>query len=263
MKIRVLGCYGGELHEGMAHDHSASRNTCGFLINDTLMVDAGTISASLSLSDLVKLRHVLLSHIHLDHVKGLPFLADNLFGMISEPIQILATQPVLDSLHAHVFNDHVWPDFTKLPSTKDPTFTLVPLKADVPHPVGDFMVTSVEVNHIVPAVGFLISQGGSSILYSGDTGETEKIWEVAANTPSLKAVFIETSFPDHQKDLALVSGHLTPRLLAQEFRKIGKPTIPLYIYHMKPRYLNEIKEDFRKLKMHHVTLLEDGAVLTI
>ena len=263
MQIKALGCYGAELASTDASGIKTVYNTSGFLVNRSVIIDAGTISSSLSIEELTELRHVLLSHIHFDHIKGLPFLADTVQGRISTPIQIHSIEEVLAGLHKHVLNDIVWPDFTRLPDPVRPTFRLMDLKEEVRRPVDGLEIIPVRVNHVIPTVGFILSDEDGAVLYSGDTHETRRIWEVASKVTRLKAAIIETSFPNDMHELAVQSGHLTPRLLAREFAKIGRPDIPLYVYHMKPQYMDRMTAEIRALKIPNVVLLKDGLTFNV
>jgi len=260
VKIRVLGCHGSDQlvkRNGKVHQC----RTCGFLINRTVMIDAGTIGAALQLEEQKKIRHVLLSHLHFDHVQGLPTLADNLVDDalgVAEPVVLTSTAPVLDGLRAHLFNNEVYPDFLSLPDPKHPAFVCRPLEVGKESEVSTLHVRAIRVNHLVPTVGFLIREGASTVLYSGDTYETEEIWKVAAKEPTLKAAFIETSFPNKMLELAKISKHLTPALFAQEFKKLGRPDLPVYIYHVKPRFRQEIIRELEQLKVRNLTVLEEG-----
>ncbi len=225
------------------------------------MIDAGTIGAALQLEEQKKIRHVLLSHLHFDHVQGLPTLADNLVDDalgVAEPVVLTSTAPVLDGLRAHLFNNEVYPDFLSLPDPKHPAFVCRPLEVGKESEVSTLHVRAIRVNHLVPTVGFLIREGASTVLYSGDTYETEEIWKVAAKEPTLKAAFIETSFPNKMLELAKISKHLTPALFAQEFKKLGRPDLPVYIYHVKPRFRQEIIRELEQLKVRNLTVLEEG-----
>ena len=262
MKIRVLGCHGSDqLLDGGPSAQQC--RTCGFLVNETVMVDAGAVGAALRLEEQQRIRHVLLSHLHFDHVKGLPTLADNLVHDVIDPVVLTSIPSVLDGLRAHVFNDQVYPNFLSLPDPSRPTFVVRALEVGKECELSGLSVTAVAVNHLVPTVGFLIRDGTASFLYSGDTYETEDIWKVAANEPTLKAAFIETSFPDKLSDVARVSKHLTPALFAQEFRKIGRPDLPVYVYHLKPRFRDEIRHELRQLKIRNLTVLEEGQEVSL
>jgi ribonuclease BN (tRNA processing enzyme) len=260
VKIRVLGCHGSD--QLLERDGKARQcRTCGFLINGTVMIDAGTIGAALRLDEQKRIRHILLSHLHFDHVQGLPTLADNLVEEevdAIEPVVLTSITSVLDGLHAHLFNGDVYPDFLSLPDPKNPIFTCRALEPGKESEVSGLRVRAVQVNHQVPTVGFLIRDGNTSVLYSGDTHETDEIWKVAAKEPTLKAAFIETSFPNRLLELAKVSKHLTPALFAREFQKLGRPDLPVYIYHVKPRFRQEIIEELAQLRLENLTVLEEG-----
>lgn len=260
MKVRVLGCHGSD--QLVERDGKARQcRTCGFLVNGTVMIDAGTIGAALRLEEQKQIRHILLSHLHFDHVQGLPTLADNLVEEETdaiEPVVLTSTASVLDGLRAHLFNGDVYPDFFSLPDPKHPIFACRTLEVGKESEMAGLHVRAIRVNHLVPTVGFLIRDGASSVLYSGDTHETEEIWRVAAKEPTLKAAFIETSFPNRLLALAKVSKHLTPALFAREFQKLGRPDLPVYIYHVKPRFRQEIIKELSQLKVRHLTVLEEG-----
>jgi ribonuclease BN (tRNA processing enzyme) len=221
------------------------------------MVDAGTIGAALSLSEQKQIRVILLSHLHFDHVKGLPTLADNLIDDVRDPVVIAGIPEVLNGLQTHIFNDAVYPNFLKLPAPQRPVFTCRPLQARRVNEAAGLQITAIPVNHTVPAVGFVIGDGTSSILYSGDTHETVEIWSVAGQDPVLKAAFIESSFPDEMGDTAFASRHLTPSLLAREFRKIGRPDLPVFVYHLKPRVREVIRRQLSRLGIPNLTVLEE------
>lgn len=255
MRIRVLGCHGAEM---------VNCGTCGFLINETVLLDAGTVCSSLTLAEQVKIRHVLISHIHMDHIKGLPFLSETLVGEKErKPVVISSLPQVLSGLKRHLFNGRLWPDFTTIPDCRHPVFRLRAMQEGRAVRVGDLSVRAFSVNHQVPCAGFLIREGDSSLLYSGDTSQTDRIWKAAARDKSLKAAMIETSFPDALKGLAASSKHLTPALLSEEFLKIGKPDLPLYVYHMKPRYLGEIRRELGELKIAEMIILKDGVTFGV
>ena len=264
MIIRVLGCHGSELivADGKGHTHEC--RTCGFLVNETCMVDAGSVSAGLQEAEQGKIRHVLLSHAHFDHIKGLPLLADNLAGRVQDgPVKIHALSEVLDSLRRYIFNDVVFPDFTRLPTVNSAPLAYHAFDEEKVFTADNLEVTAVRVNHIVPTAGFIVRQGDSALLYSGDTSETRRIWEVAAKEPRLKAAFIETSFPNDFRDLAKFSGHLTPDMFAREFAKLGRPDLPVYIYHLKPSYRHVIEGELKQLNLPNLRVLEEDQVVRI
>lgn len=262
MRIRVLGCHGSNQLVDEGHGVHQCR-TCGFLINGTVMVDAGSIGSALRLTEQKGIRSILLSHCHFDHVQDLPTLADNLVDDVVEPVFLASTTQVLTGLRTHIFNDTIYPNFFRLPNAEHPVFVCHPLDAGKESELSGLRVTPVPVNHLVPTVGFLIREGNASLLYSGDTCETEDIWKVAAHEPTLKAVMIETSFPDELAELARLSKHLTPSSFAREFRKIGRPELPVYAYHLKPRFRNGIKRQLARCGVPNLTILDEGQEFSI
>ena len=262
VNIRVLGCHGSEQIVG-EESGSVQCRTCGFLINDALLLDAGTIGTALTLSEQKRIRHILLSHLHFDHIQGLPTLADNLVDDAAEPVEIVSIAHVLAGLHTHIFNDVVYPNFFTLPTPQRPIFVCRTVETGTLCRLSGLEVTAVPVNHLVPSVGFLIRDGPSSIVYSGDTGVTDEIWAAAIREPTLKAVFIETAFPDEMADLAAASRHLTPALFATAFRKIGRPDLPVFAYHLKPRHRAAIRSQLIGLGIAHLAFLEEGQELII
>ena len=259
MIIRVLGCHGSELTIGVGNRGAHECRTCGFLVNETCMVDAGTVSVGLKEAEQDQIRNILLSHAHLDHIKGLPLLADNMVGRIEHgPIKVWSLPEVLDALGRHIFNDVVYPDFTRLPSVEEAPLAYSPFPDEKLITVDGLEVMSVRVNHIVPTTGFIIRDRHAAFLYSGDTSETGRIWELGKKEPRLKAAFIETSFPNELNELAKVSGHLTPEMLAREFVKLGRPDIPVYIYHLKPSYRDLIVAELKRLNLPNLHVMEEG-----
>jgi ribonuclease BN (tRNA processing enzyme) len=248
MKLRVLGCYGGNVPEhGMT----------SFLLNDTVCLDAGWVSGALSLREQVKVKDVVISHSHLDHTCSLPFLIDNNFSAPGFTLRIFAIPQVIASMKNHLFNNHTWPDFTCLPNDLTPVLKLIEVPPEEPFRVNGLTIRPVEVDHIVPTTGFIVEDKTSAVAYSSDTAPTERFWELVNKTRNLKAVITETSFPNELQDLANVSGHMTPQTLDLELRKL-KRDVPVYLYGFKPRHLARIRKQVRALKRRRLNFLTQG-----
>src|SRR5215467_955210 len=194
MKLRVLGCSGGQV--------PGHRLSC-FLLDNTLLVDAGCVTSALDLRAQQNIRHILITHIHLDHVLALGMLADNLFGKCKTSINLWSTGEIIDGLKKFFFNNHIWPDFTRLTdaSQRVPVVKLRKLLEEKPTPVGDHFVTAVRVHHVVPSFAFFIEQEGQALLHVGDTGPTEMVWKRAQKYGNLHAVVVETSFPNRLQNI--------------------------------------------------------------
>jgi ribonuclease BN (tRNA processing enzyme) len=230
-----------------------------FLINETTALDAGSLTETLSIRRQRSIERVVVTHAHFDHVASLPFLLENVFGR-RRPVEIAAPAPVLAALAAHVFNDAVWPDFTRLPSRRRGTARLRAIPEGTVYAAEGLAFRPVRVNHIVPTFGYLVSTNRASILFSGDTGPTRALWRLAESTADLKAIFLEVSFSNAQERIARASKHLTPRLVAAELSKTTRD-VPVYLYHLKPPSEAAIRREVRALKMPRLRILKEGDVL--
>lgn len=260
MKIQVLGCCGGKL---------PGFYTTGFLLNDHILLDAGEIGGVLKIEDQLHITDVLLTHAHLDHIVGLPFLGDTVFGQISESISIISIQEVIDSLRQHIFNNLIWPDFTRLPRQGQPVFQFQPVYPDHTCVVAELEFTPFSVSHTVPGVGYLIREKETGILFSGDTGRIEEIIQIIESAGKLKdvfklkAAFIETSFPNRLENLAEETGHLVPKALRNLLPELN-PETSVYLFGMKPQYMEEITEEITdecQEFQDRVHILRQGEVL--
>ncbi|MFV2071108.1 MAG: MBL fold metallo-hydrolase [Thermoanaerobaculales bacterium] len=238
MEFRVLGSFGGD---------SPECRMTSFLIDGRVAVDAGAITRALSLEEQRKIRHVVVTHTHMDHTNTLPFLIENIFGSADGPVSVYCMKRVLAGVRRHLFNNDTWPDFSRIPDNLYPSVRFEEIDSEQPFtidglPGGRLKITAVPVNHIVPTCGLLLRQGGSSVIFTCDTGPTERIWEVANETADLKALITECSFPNRLQNVADVSLHLTPQSLGRELTKLRRE-VPVYIYHLKPPYLEELREE--------------------
>jgi ribonuclease BN (tRNA processing enzyme) len=262
MKIEVLGCHGSDV---MLYRKGTLEtcNTCGFLVEDTLLLDAGTIGTKLDLEAQTHIRHILLSHLHFDHIKGLPTFADNLSEKGDHPVIVAGTTEVITGLRKHLFNNEVYPDFFKIPTADRPVLESHELKTGEAYGAGKFVCTPIGVNHTVPTVGYLVEDSTSAILYSGDTYMTDELWDIARSRRLLKAVFLECSYPDSLEDLALISKHLTPRLFGKELAKLSRPDVRVYAYHLKPIYKDQISKELMQLDIPNLAVLEEGQTVQV
>jgi len=252
MHFRVLGSYGGDMPGCLM---------TAFLLDEHLLLDAGTIGQALDLKEQGRIRDVLISHSHLDHCNALPFFAVNIFGTDSPPVAVHALPATLDAISSHILNNLVWPDFTKIKKLNgQAVFVLHPMTERQLEKVGEFQVTPVRVNHPVPTSGFVITDSnGRSLVYTGDTGVTDEIWDAASEAPNLRAIVTEVSFPNRMQKLAETSGHLTPGELKRELGKVGrKLDIPVLVYHLKPEYDAEIRQELKELHMGNLEALKPG-----
>ncbi len=254
MRLKVLGAYGSE---GQGQRPSA------FLVDDRVLLDAGTVGGGLSVPEQIVIEHALLSHAHLDHTVGLAFLVDTLAMVAPErSVTACSIAPVIDTLRAHAFNDLLWPNFTAIPSSGDAVLRLRTLPDEAEARVGGLWVTPIPVHHTVAAAGFIVHDGETGFVYTGDTGPTVRLWDAARGMRGLRALVVETAFPNRLDALARASGHLTPAMLAREMDKMPAD-LPVWIFHVKPQLYQETAEELAQIDPARIHILEQGKTYTV
>ena len=248
MKIEVLGCSGGE--------SPVRRLTC-LLLNDRIALDAGSLTQGIDLDRQAGVDSIVLTHSHLDHTNAIPFFIENVYGLRREAIALYASKATIYALRRNLFNDASWPDFTRLPNHLLPAIQFNEIEAEAPFSLGGVRFTPVVVDHLVPTLGFLIEQGNSAVLWSSDTGPTERLWEIANRTPNLKAVCVEVTFDNSMQRIADVSMHLTPRTLAIELGKLERD-VPILLHHVKPQCADRIEAEVGEWGRREIEFLEQG-----
>lgn len=224
MRIRILGCSGGI---------GAGRRTTALLVDDDILIDAGTGVGELALDELKRIDHVFLTHSHLDHHAALPMLLDTVGAGRNAPVTLHAQPATLAALQAHILNNVIWPDFTRIPTPDKPFLDVAPLAPGTEVALGRRRIRSVPVTHAVPAVGYLVRGPGGSIAFSGDMTVNDDFWAALNACADLKHVIVETSFLDADAGLARISAHLCPSMLAGELAKL-KPGPQVHITHLQP-----------------------------
>ena len=202
-----------------------------------------------------QIRDVVLTHAHLDHIAGLPLFIDDLFSILTEPVIVHATQPVIEVLERDIFNWSVYPRFSELSNSHGPVLKYEPFGQAEEFTVKNLTIRAIEVNHKVPSSGFLISDAGSTIALSGDTAGTEAFWNLVNSADNLSAILLECAFPDELDDLALVSHHLTPRRMKLELQKCEKPC-PVFVVNLKPMFRGAILSQIARMDVKEVSVLD-------
>lgn len=235
MKLEILGCSGG-IGKGL--------KTTTFLLDDTLLVDAGTGVEQLSLEQMLQIRTVVISHAHLDHITGLPLMLATIFDQHQHPVDVYALPDVIQALQAHIFNWTIWPDYTQLPAER-PILNLHTLQVGDVLNDGQHQITALPSEHPTPTIGYLISDGHRSFAFTGDTGCNDPLWPIL-NTAKPDLLIIDVSFTDDVQELARVSGHLTPSQLKQQLEQFAH-NCPIRITHLKPGFETAIMERCQQL----------------
>jgi ribonuclease BN (tRNA processing enzyme) len=258
MQVRVLGCSGSI---------AAGNRTTSFLVDDDVLVDAGTGVGDLSLDELARIDHILVSHSHLDHVLAIGLLADSVtrrrLAADRPPIRVHALKATIAALRAHVFNGLIWPDFTRLPSIENPILAFVPIEVGQVLSLGERRVEVLPAVHTVPAVGFAVSgASGRAWVFTGDTGPNPALWERLAGL-DVHSLVIETAFRDDELALARLSQHLCPSQLRLELARLHAP-LDVYITHIKPGEVDAVMSEIAAHgSQHRIRALVAGQVLTL
>ena len=233
MKLKILGCSGGI---------GGDLRTTSMLVDDDILIDAGTGVGDLSVPELTRIDHIFVTHSHMDHVTSIPFLVDTVGWMRERPITLYATRETLGILHEHLFNWKLWPDFAQIPDPARPVLRYQPIEIGQPVKLGGRKITALPANHVVPAVGYQLDSGAASLVFTGDTTTNDALWEHVNRIENLRYLVIETALSDRERDLAIASKHLCPSLLADELAKLTL-TPDVYITHLKPREAELIMEE--------------------
>jgi ribonuclease BN (tRNA processing enzyme) len=225
MKVRILGCSGGI---GGRH-----LRTTSMLVDDDILIDAGTGVGELDIDALARIDHVFITHSHLDHIAFLPLMLDAVGDLRTEPLTMYATPATRDIIKTHIFNWLIWPDFSAIPNPEHPFLRFRTIQPGEEILLGQRRITALPATHTVPAVGYLLDSGNASLAFTGDTTANDDFWHMLNKISNLRYLIIETAFPNAERQLAVLSKHLYPDMLGNELKKLRhKPEI--YITHLKP-----------------------------
>jgi 3',5'-cyclic-nucleotide phosphodiesterase len=234
------------------------------VLDERLAIDAGSLTSGLDLPLQCALEAVLISHAHLDHIRDLATIADNRAQQGCKPLLVAGTRATLGVLKKHFFNGLLWPDFTQIPTKDEPTIRYQVLVPERRVTIAGYGVRAIAVTHTIDTCAFVVDKDGASIAYSGDTGPTERLWEVLDEVPDLRALLMEVSFPDEEQRVATVSGHHTPQTLAADLKKLADPRrVPTLLYHIKPAFQSQVEKQCAKLKGVDLTVLGLGDQLLL
>jgi ribonuclease BN (tRNA processing enzyme) len=203
------------------------------LLDRDVLIDAGTGVGDLSLEEMSAIDHVFLTHSHLDHIVSIPFMLDSVGSMRDRPLTIYAIAETLEALQQHIFNWKIWPDFRQIPTPQQPHMRYQTIELGETVILNGRKITALPANHVIPAIGYQLDSGTSSLVFSGDTTTQDDFWDEVNRIENLGYLIIETAFPDTEKELAVLSKHLCPSMLAEELKKL-RLTPQIYITHLKP-----------------------------
>ena len=246
--VKVIGGHGGV---------SPGFQATSYLINGELLIDAGSVASGLPITDQLKVENILISHAHLDHISELAYLCDNCFGLKKKPFMVYSNLVVKNAILNHILNDTIWPDFSKLPNTQNPTIKFNEFLPGKALNLGEYEILPIRVNHFTEASGFIITFRGKSLIFTQDTGPTDQIWH-EAKKHNIVGIFCEVSFPNALEQVAIDSLHHTPKSIGLEIVKMPKD-VPIYLGHLKPNYQDILVNEIAGLGESRINLLtKDG-----
>ena len=238
MRLRVLGCSGSI--------GGQQNRTTSFLVDQDVLIDAGTGVGDLSLAELTLIDHIFITHSHLDHVDSIAFFLDSVGALRPRAVTVYTTKPTIEILKKNLFNWDIWPDFTVIPTPEDPWLRYQEIEVGEVITLGGRKITVLPAIHTVPAVGYQLDSGKSSLVFTGDTGPNDGLWEVVNKIDNLKYLIIETAFSDKERRLAELALHLCPSMLAEELAKLERPA-EVYITHLKPSEIELTMQEIEEL----------------
>ncbi len=239
MKVNIVG-------SAVDSEFPGRQFSASYVIDGRLAIDAGSIGFQSSIAAQQRIRHVFLSHGHMDHIASLPMFLDNVYVPGPDYVSIYGPPETLDSLRTDVFNERLWPDLIRLSQEESPFLKLFPMQAGETVAAGDLRVTALALDHVVPTLGFVVADDSGSVAFVSDTQPSEVIWETLNALSDLKALFLETAFPTRMGWLAAKAKHLTPTLFAEECRKL-RHAVPIVAVHIKPVFRDEIISELTSL----------------
>ncbi len=237
MRVEVLGCSGGI---------GGGRRTSALRVDDDILLDCGTGVGDLSPAELSRIRHVFLTHPHMDHVACLPMLVDTLFAQLKDaPLMVYATPPCIEILQAHIFNWQIWPDFQTLPAPDSPVVRFRPVEWGETVTLGARRIDVLPAIHTVPACGYRVEGNGGAFAYTGDCTSNDSLWKALNAHDRLDLLVVECAFGDSEIDLARRAGHYCPELLVHDLAKLGHDP-RICITHLKPGEEARVFEQLRR-----------------
>jgi len=251
MRLEVLGCSGGV---GLGSD------TTSFLVDDDLLIDAGTGVSRLSLDSSLEVKTVVLTHSHLDHISHLPFLLNNTIGKTTQPLHIYGLEETIEALKQHIFNNVIWPDFSKLPSAECPSLVFHTFSVGDVLSINDKIITVLPAEHTVPAVGFHVEKAGSCFAFSGDTAKNESFWTALNLLSPVEMLIVDNQYLASEKEISRKAKHYYAASLKQDYLLLNYPT-KLYLTHLPPNAREEVFTEAVKIfSPQKIYALSEGKV---
>jgi len=251
--MKVLGAFGSKTQDSQLSS---------YLLDEHTVIDTGNIIATLG-DDFLKIDNILITHAHFDHIVDLPTAIDTYYSRILRPIEIFATQKVIDILKDNIFNDKIWPDFSQisLMSGKGNTIIFNVIEYFKDYKIGNFTIKPYPNFHTYGSAGYIIND---KMVFTSDTFLCYHTWDFLNENKNLKQLVIEISFPSEYNRLAVLSKHLTPTLLQSELESLQRDDVKIYINHLKYEFKDKIIDELKEIGLYDkVQILSDGDEIEI
>jgi ribonuclease BN (tRNA processing enzyme) len=248
MRIKILGSYGGRYKD--------LGTTC-IQFSEDILIDAGNIMRTLG-EDCLKINHILLTHAHLDHIVDIPFLIDYTYKFREQPLEIIGHRKTLEAVKDYIMNWNIWPEFSSIKLVNSGDFAVVyrEIREWDTFNLNGFEIRAFPSNHTVTTLSYIIKRNGVAFLFTGDTFKNPHIWRYLNEDMHIKVLITEVSFPSYMSYLAEISKHHTPKTLKEELRNLKRSDVQVYVMHLKPNSIEELKREIRNL-LPEVKVLSD------
>ena len=253
MKVEILGCSGG-LCKG--HDTTCLR------VNSSILLDAGTGAGNLAIPEAVKIKDILISHSHLDHVSSICFLSDQDIETRSQPTRIYCLPETSNALTSDLVNGQLWPEIEKVIINGVNMVEFVPIQPFERIVIGECEFTPLPVEHAVPTVGYCLHGKDADMVFISDMiSAPQEVYDWLRSRKRVKYFITEAAFPDRLAKIAHISKHMTPAMMAESCRHLADlPGIEFYATHIKPIYMEEVIAELEKIDDLQMKILRQGDI---
>jgi HD-GYP domain-containing protein (c-di-GMP phosphodiesterase class II) len=233
---------------GTSGTRTSTEGTTCLKVSEHCVIDTGSLISGLG-NTIFSIKHIFLTHSHLDHIIDIPFVADLFVTHQTSPLKIYALKETLDDLRDFIFNYRIWPNFEEIDLVEHnaKTIEFIEIFPDQSYPIDDVILTPFKTNHTDGSCGYRIEKEGYGVLFTSDTYRCEKIWEILENNPHIHALIIDVSFPSDYSRLAENSKHLTPKILSEELRQCNRQDFSVYPIHLKSLFKQTIIHELKEL----------------